>query len=116
MGVWGYILLFSVGIAAFILIMALFFNLMIAFSARRFSDKSIRVNRKELERLLPGKDCGECGCASCAEYAQAVFTLRKGTDCCTQGPSQLPQQLDARMERFLKMMENDTPKDKGGPD
>lgn len=116
MGVWGYILLFSVGIAAFILIMALFFNLVIAFSARRFSDKSIHKKLTELEKLLPGKDCGECGCASCAEYAQAVFALRKGTDCCTQGSSQLPQQLDAQMEQFLKMMENDTPKDKRGLD
>lgn len=106
MGVWGYILLFSVGIAAFVLIMALFFNLVIAFSARRFSVKSIRTNLTKLEKLLPGKDCGECGCASCAEYAKAVFELRKGTDRCTQGSSQLSQQLDAKMEQFFKMMDN----------
>jgi Na+-translocating ferredoxin:NAD+ oxidoreductase RNF subunit RnfB len=112
MGVWGYILLFSVGIALFILLLALFFGLITAFFARRFSEKSINKNLSELEKLLPGKNCGECGCVSCAEYARAVFSMSKGTDCCTRGSSQLPQQLDDRMEQFLKMMENDAPNDK----
>ena len=32
---------------------------------------------KEIERLLPGYNCGECGFKSCREFARALL---KGTD------------------------------------
>lgn len=110
MGVWGYILLFSVGIAAFILILAAVFNLTIAWAARRFSDKTLDKNLMALEKQLPGKDCGACGCKTCSEYAHAVFTCRMDTDRCTMGDPELPKRLDACMEAFEKLMEQEKEK------
>lgn len=105
MGVWGYILLFAVGIAAFIIIMSLLFNLIVAWAARHYSDKTLNKSLTALEKQLPGKNCGECGCETCAEYARAVFTCRMDTDRCTIGDPELPKRLDACMAAFEKRME-----------
>ena len=111
MKVWGTILIFVVCITAFILLLSAFFALSVAFFARRNSEKTLNKNLKALEKMLPGKDCGECGCATCAEYANAVFTLRKDADCCTQGGEELPGKLEALMDQFNKSLEDDTPKE-----
>ena len=107
MGVWGYILLFSLGFAAFILILSAVFTLSVSFAARRYSDKTLHKSVAELEKLLPGKNCGECGCETCAEYARAVFNCRMDTDRCTMGDPDLPGRLDTCLKKFEKLLERD---------
>jgi Na+-translocating ferredoxin:NAD+ oxidoreductase RNF subunit RnfB len=84
--------------------MVLLSSLLIHWSAHRFLEKSRDKYINELKQLLPGKDCGKCGCESCEAYARAIFTLYKDTDCCTEGNMELPRELSACMERFQKSM------------
>ena len=41
------------------------------------------VPTDELEQLLPGKNCGKCGCANCRAYAEQL--VRGGEDDFTLG-------------------------------
>ena len=116
MGVWGYILLFALVIGGFILLMSVFSNYIIMMAARRYSKTTLEKHLASFETLLPGKNCGKCGYATCAEYAQAVFALVKDADLCPEGDSELPKRLNAEMEKFLKLMEDDTPKKKDDKD
>ena len=110
MGVWGTIGLAVVCVTAFILLLATAANLFISWSARQYSGKTLNKTLTELEQMLPGKNCGACGCATCKEYAHGVFSYKMETDRCPEGGPELPQKLDAYMEAFQKLLINDTPK------
>lgn len=114
MNAWKYIIIVAIAATAFILLLSLLTNLVISWAAGRYSDKTLKKNLKELEEMLPGKNCGACGCKNCAEYAMAVFTYRKETNCCPEGEIDLPQRLDAYMEQFQESLVNDTPKNDNG--
>lgn len=114
MGVWGYILIFAVGATAFILILSVLCNLLMVWFAKRYSEKTLRKSVKDLEEMLPGKNCGKCGCKDCAAYAMEVFTYRKETDRCTEGAEDLSQRMDAYMKDFQEILVNDTPKNHNG--
>lgn len=107
MNVWGYILLFVVGATAFILILAVLANLTVAWAARRFSKKTLNAEVSELEKLLPGKNCGKCGCETCVEYAKAIFACRMDTDRCTEGDADLPDKLQGSMAQFQKILDGE---------
>lgn len=104
MGVWIYILIFIVGATAFILLLATVTNLIVAWAANKFSDKTINNSISAIEAMLPGTDCGECGCSTCAEYARAVFSGKMDADRCTRGDEHLPSRLDACVEEFQKLL------------
>ncbi len=106
MNVWGYILIFVVAITALVLILSILLNLITFWFARRYSRKTIEKNLNAIKRLLPGKNCGACGCETCEEYAHAVFTCHMDTDRCAMGGEELQKQLDARMEHFQKVLES----------
>lgn len=116
MGTWGWISVFVLGIAAFLLTVSFLFNAVVYWVAARHSEKTIRKYTKELEKLLPGKNCGGCGCQTCKAYALAVFELEKNADCCVIGSEELTQRLNAKMEEFQKLLETDTPKEKNSFD
>ena len=111
MGVWGWILIFVLGIAAFILSLSFLFNTVVYWVAARHSEKTIRKYTRKLEKLLPGKNCGGCGCKTCKEYALAVFDLEKDTDCCILGSKEQVALLDAKIDEFQKLLQKDTPKE-----
>ena len=112
MGVWGWILTFVLGIAAFLLGVSFLFNTVVYWVAARYSEKTIRKYTKELEKMLPGANCGGCGCKNCKEYARAVFDLEKDTDCCVKGSPEQAQLLNEKIEAFQKLIEKDTQKEK----
>lgn len=114
MNVWGYILIFAVGATAFILILAVISNLLIVWFAKRYSEKTLHKSVDDLEKMLPGKNCGKCGCESCAAYAMEIFTYRMETDRCTEGAEDLSQRMDAYMKDFQDSLVNDTPKNNNG--
>lgn len=107
MRVWITILLFVLGITAFLLLVSFFASFMIAHAANRHSGKTITKEIGAIEKLLPGKNCGKCGCATCAEYAHAVFSCRMDTDCCTEGTQVLSRQLEEQLAKFQKLIEED---------
>ena len=114
MNVWGYILIVAVCATIFILLLSLVTNWLIVWFAGRSSGKVLDKSVKKLEEMLPGKNCGKCGCETCAEYAMAVFTYHMETDRCTEGAADLPRQLDSYMKDFQDSLVNETPKKNNG--
>ena len=114
MNAWGYILIVSVCVTAFILLLSVVTNWLIVWFAGRYSGKILDKSVKDLEKMLPGKNCGKCGCETCSEYALAVFTYRMETDRCSQGAEDLTQRMDSYMKGFQESLVNDTPKNNNG--
>ena len=71
------VLIFSV--AAFILGGAL------SFAAERFADKNKNPLTDEIEKALPGAQCGQCGYIGCREYAAAVARGEAPVNLCSPG-------------------------------
>lgn len=107
MNVWGYLLVGILCVTAFILLLALLYNLAMVWIAGRFSGKTIQKHLQKLEKELPGKNCGACGCESCAQYAHAVFTCRMDTDRCPEGGPDLAQKLNDHMDAFQKILDDE---------
>jgi Na+-translocating ferredoxin:NAD+ oxidoreductase RNF subunit RnfB len=114
MNVWGYILIVVVCATAFILLLSVAVNWLIVWFAGRYSGKVLDNSVKNLEKMLPGKNCGKCGCETCAEYALAVFTYRMETDRCPEGAEDLSQRMDSYMKDFQESLVDDTPKNNNG--
>ena len=93
MNVWGYILIVAVCATAFILLLSVVVNWLIVGLAGRYSGKVLDKSVKDLEKMLPGKNCGKCGCETCSEYAQ---------------------RMDSYMKDFQESLVNDTPKNNNG--
>ena len=110
MSPWVFILIMAVCIAVFIILMALLASAMIGRAARKHSEKAMDANIRALIKMLPGKNCGACGCETCAEYAKAVFICSMDPDKCVHGSEDLPQRMDAQVKKFLKNLEDNTPK------
>ena len=114
MNAWGYILIVSVCVTAFILLLSVVTNWLIVWFAGRYSGKILDKSVKDLEKMLPGKNCGKCGCETCSEYAMAVFTYSMETDRCSEGTEDLSQRMDSYMKDFQDSLVNDTPKNNNG--
>lgn len=110
MNAWISLPLIIIAATAFILILAGASSLIVSRCAGNHSKKTLEKNLDQLEKMLPGKNCGACGCESCAAYAEAVFTHQMDTDCCPHGTEDLSKRMDTHMENFLKSIENNTPK------
>ena len=105
MGVWGYIGIVTVITAAFIIALAIASNLLTAWAAKRFADKTLEQKKKELKELLPGKDCKACGYETCEEYALAILYQEEDCGLCPHAQNGLQKKLEESMEELYKMME-----------
>jgi len=64
--------------------MGLIFGAALAIASKIFAvDTDDRLNA--ITDALPGANCGGCGCASCAQFAQAVLDNKAGVDGCPVG-------------------------------
>ena len=105
MKVWLYVVLFAVGTAGFVLLLSVIVNLTVAWLARRYSKKTLKKGISDLEKLLPGTNCGMCGCETCEAYARELFACRMEADRCIAGGAELQKKLEESMERFQKTLE-----------
>lgn len=112
---WTYIFLFIFVIAAAILVIGTLSGLLIGFVASRYSVKNMNKYQKEIESLLPGKDCGQCKFPSCAEYADAVLHTEAPEDACPYAKAGAPEAMEAIRERLQKSLEDPTPIEKKEP-
>jgi electron transport complex protein RnfB len=110
MNPWLFILINVIAISAFLIGLSFYAALVISSAARRNSRKKMDANVRALKKMLPGKNCGACGCESCEAYANAVFLGSMDSDKCIHGAEGLPQRMDAQVQKFLKDMEDNTPK------
>ena len=114
MNVWGYILIAAVCATAFIVLLSVASNLLIVWLAGKHSRKVLDKSVENIEKMLPGKNCGKCGCKTCAEYAMAVFTYSMETDRCSEGAEDLSQRMDSYMKDFQDSLVDDTPQNNNG--
>lgn len=104
MNVWQVLLIGILCVSTFIVVLAILYNLMMVWFAGCFSGKTLKKHLLEIENELPGKDCGDCGCETCKDYAYAVFTCHMDPNCCTEGGPELAEKLNAHMDEFLKVL------------
>ncbi len=71
-------------------------GLMLGLAARRFRVEGNPLV-EELERMLPGSQCGQCGFPGCTGAAQALAEGRAPVTLCPPGGRELVQALAARL-------------------
>lgn len=106
MEMWQFIILALVFFTVFFIGTAWLANMMMAWAGRRFSEKRQNEYLKALEKLLPGKNCGECGYENCEEYAAAVFYGRADKDKCPHGKESLPADMEKVVAEFIDLLES----------
>lgn len=110
MSVWVYVVLFVLGTTTLILGLAAFFNFSVTAYAHRRASKIMDNHIVMLARLLPGKNCGACGCDTCEEYARGIFSCRMESNLCSQGDSELPDKLNKCMDEFQRILDGEKPR------
>jgi len=73
------------------------FGLILGLAARRFRVESSGGIEAELEAVLPGTNCGQCGFPGCAGAAQALASGEASVTCCPPGGKALAEVLAARL-------------------
>ena len=106
---WTYILVFVLAITGGVLVLGTLGGLLMGFVASRYSVKNMNRYQAEIEKLLPGKDCGECKYCSCSEYADAVLHTEAPEDACPYAKPGTPEAMEAIRERLQKSLEDPTP-------
>ena len=112
---WTYILVFTLAIAAGIVVLGTLSGLLIGFVASRYSVKNMNKYQTEINALLPGKDCGQCKYQSCWEYADAVLHTEAPEDACPYVKPGVPEAMVAIRERLQNSLEDPTPIKKKEP-
>lgn len=112
---WTYIFVFILVIVAGILVLGTLGGLLMGFVASRYSVKNMNRYQTEIENLLPGKNCGQCKFATCAEYADAVLHTEADEDACPYVKDGIPEAMVAVRERLQKSLEDPTPMKKKEP-
>ena len=106
---WTYILIFIVVIAAGATGFGVLFSLLIARVGTSFAEKTQSAYQREIENMLPGKNCGQCGFENCAAYADAVLHTEADEDLCPHGKEGLAEEMVACRGRLQAIMEDPTP-------
>lgn len=112
---WTYILVFILVIMGGVIVLGTLGGLLMGFVASRYSVKHFGKHQAEIEKLLPGKDCGQCGFQSCCEYADAVLHTEAPEDACPYTKPGAAEAMIAVRERLQKSLEDPTPMKKKEP-
>lgn len=112
---WLYLLIFVVVMIVGILLLAVITSLSIAWAAGKYSDRIIPQHAKQIENLLPGTNCGQCKCESCAEFADKVLHTEIDEDRCPFCDEKTQDRMLAVREHLQKLMEDPTPVRKDEP-
>lgn len=104
---WAYI-----GVAilvAFVAItgLAALISLAMSLVSRRTVNANVQTFLREIEGKLPGKNCGECGCCDCAQYAEAVLNRDLACDKCPYLGEVTPKDLETCADRFWKIADRE---------
>ena len=105
--IWA--VLFGIGIVALILLLSLFFAFCVALAGREYSDKLQKRYQKAIRELLPGKNCGDCGCETCDFYARSVLFGVEGENACPPAEDGVPQEMLFLVKQMQGLMEDPKP-------
>lgn len=104
-----YVGIFALAIFGMVVVISALTGLSVAVAARFVGKKNANKYQKELRSMLPGKNCGQCGCEDCDGFAQAVLYGAAAESACPYGDEELPQKLIDCVGRLHKQMEDPTP-------
>ena len=105
--IWA--LIFGVAVSGLIIVLSLLFGLCVSIAGRSYSEKLQRQYQNRLRQLLPGKDCGRCGCETCDAYARMVLFGVEGENACPYASEDIPQQMLTLVKEMQQLMEDPKP-------
>lgn len=79
---WSYVFLLIVLAVLVILALSISVSLIVSFAARRYAGRIRNPYQKKITALLPGDDCGACGCPCCQDFALAVLFRAESANLC----------------------------------
>jgi len=109
---WGYLTVFLAVMVSGILLLSVIVSLTVAWAAGRYSDRIIPAYAAQIEKLLPGTDCGKCKKCTCAEYADAVLHSEVDIDLCPHTDEKTQKEMLRIREKLQKLTEDPTPPEK----
>lgn len=104
-----WVLIFAACAVAMIIGISLLIGLCVAVAGRRYGDKLYDRHQQKIRKLLPGKNCGACGCENCDGFARAVLFGAVAENACPYGSEELPEQMIAIVNDMQKLMEDPKP-------
>jgi Na+-translocating ferredoxin:NAD+ oxidoreductase RNF subunit RnfB len=81
-------------------------NMAMAWAGRHYGEKTKNEALLKIEKMLPGKNCGECGCETCKQYAAEVFYGRADENRCPYGKESLPEDINKVVGEFLAFLDS----------
>lgn len=102
-------LIFALVFVAMTLLISFLIALCVAVAGRRYGDKLQNKHQKKIRDMLPGKNCGECGCENCDGFARAVLFGAVAESACPYGEEDLPEKMIAVVNDMQKLMEDPRP-------
>ena len=112
---WAYIGVIILIATVAILAMAALIAIVMSAVSKRTVAGTVNAFLKELTGMLPGKDCGQCGCESCNAYAHGVLNREVACDKCPYVQEGTAQALEACADRFWEIAEYTEPPSKKWP-
>ena len=105
--IWA--LIFGVVVSGIVVALSLLFAFCVALAGRSYGEKLQRQYQSKIRQLLPGKDCGGCGCENCDCYARGVLFGVESENACIHADEDTPQQLLALVKELHQLMEDPKP-------
>ena len=104
-----WVLIFAAAVVGMVLLISWIIALCVAVTGHRYADKLQGKYQKQIRDLLPGKNCGQCGCESCDGFARAVLFGAASENACPYGDDKLPENMIAVVKEMQKLMEDPKP-------
>jgi len=105
METWLTMIGWSFGLTVFCILLTLLANMYMAHKIAKFSVKMQNETVDKIKKHLGGKNCGECGCETCEEYATAMFYGQRGCESCPYAGEDAPEKMQAIMQDFSDFLE-----------
>lgn len=104
-----WVLIIAAATFALIMLISFLISISVAVAGRRYGDKLHSKHQKKIRDMLPGKNCGQCGCESCDAYARAVLFGAVAENACPHADEQLPEKMIAVVNEMQKLIEDPKP-------
>ena len=96
MNPWLVIFLIALALVACVMVFYMILSYIVVCVAKRHGEKIFQQYTDEMEKLLPGENCGKCGCESCRVYAQRLIRGEEDDiTLCSIGGEEVAEKLKA---------------------
>ena len=89
--------------------LAYLISLVVSFAADTYSKKFFGGYQKSIEDMLPGKNCGQCGCPDCAAFADCLMRQELVLSKCPYADPEKEALIDELVEKLKKEIEDPQP-------